>query len=118
MDAVWNEVESFVRGKAGIPPRRIVTPATRIEDDLNLTGDEAARFMGSFFEHFGVDAGDYDFNRYFVTEGSGLLLFLSTALSRKRRDGLRRLPLTVGMLAEAARRRRWQSRELETEGRS
>ena len=42
MEPVWNEVESFVRGRMGIAPRRVITPATRVEDDLGLTGDEAA----------------------------------------------------------------------------
>lgn len=116
MDSTWNEVESFVRTKVGVSRRSTLTPATRLEDDLDLTGDDAAGFMASFFADFGVDAGDFDFNRYFVTEGSGLLLMLFTALSTKRRAGLRRVPLTVGMLVDAAERRRWDCRELEKSG--
>ena len=48
-----------------------------------------------------------------MDEGSGLLLMLVTALSRKRRKALDRIPITVGMLVTAARLGTWDSAKVE-----
>ncbi|WP_260426166.1 MULTISPECIES: DUF1493 family protein [unclassified Burkholderia] len=42
-------------------------------DDLGQAGDDADIFMERFFARFGVDRRDYDFGRYFLMEGEGLL---------------------------------------------
>jgi len=48
-----------------------------------------------------------------MDEGSGLLLMLVTALSRKRRKALDRIPITVGMLVTAASLGKWDSAKVE-----
>lgn len=45
--------------------------------------------------------------------GFGLLLMLVTALSRKRRRALDRIPITVGMLVTAALLGKWDSAKVE-----
>ncbi|NRO99393.1 DUF1493 family protein [Paraburkholderia sp. NMBU_R16] len=67
-----------------------------------LPGAYGEMFMEAFFARFKVDEGDFEAGRYFMDEGSGLLLMLVTALSRKRRKALDRVPITVGMLVTAA----------------
>jgi hypothetical protein len=111
MDKFWAEIEAFVRKERGTLARQVITPATRLEDDLDVTGDDADQFMERFFDHFHVDTGDYNFNRYFLTEGSGLTLLLAI-FSKKRREKLERVPLTLGMLANAARLGQWESSRL------
>ena len=49
-----------------------------------------------------------------MDEGSGLLLMLVTALSRKRRKALDRIPITVGMLVTAAGLGKWDSAKVES----
>ncbi|RDK04432.1 DUF1493 family protein [Paraburkholderia lacunae] len=112
MDKLWPEVEAFVRKEAGVSARKLITPLTSLEDDLDITGDDAGEFMVRFFEHFRIEVGDYDFNRYFLTEGSGVAL-LFTMFSKKRRESLKRVPLTVGMLVNAVRLKRWDSSQIE-----
>ena len=70
-------------------------------------------FMEAFFARFKVDEGDFASGRYLMDEGSGLLLILLTALSRKRRKALVRIPITVGMLVAAARLGKWNSAKVE-----
>ena len=78
-----------------------------------MRGIEAEAFMEKFFDAFELDIGDFSFDRYFVNEGSGIVLSLITLLSRKRREALNRVPLTVGMLVDAVAPGRWDSRALE-----
>ena len=108
-----DEVESFVRRERGLSKNKVITPATTLEDDLGITGIEGEMFMEAFFTHFKVDEGDFASGRYFMDEGSGLLLMLVTALSKKRRKALDRIPITVGMLVTAARLGRWDSEKVE-----
>lgn len=107
------EVESFVRKARGLSKSKLITTATTLEDDLGITGMEGEMFMEAFFARFMVDEGDFASGRYFMDEGPGLLLMLVTALSRKRRKALDRIPITVGMLVTAARLGRWDSAKVE-----
>ncbi|MBN3806731.1 DUF1493 family protein [Paraburkholderia sp. Ac-20336] len=106
-------IEEFVRARTGISQRKQITAQTKLTDDLDLTGIEAETFMKKFFDAFNVDVGDFSFDRYFVNEGSGLILSLVTVLFRKKHGALERVPITVGMLADAAALGRWDSASLE-----
>jgi hypothetical protein len=112
-DTLLEEVESFVRSERGLPHSKVITPATPLEDDLGTTGIEGEMLMEAFFARFKVDEGDFASGRYFMDEGSGLLLMLVTALSRKRRKALDRVRITAGMLVTAARLGRWDSEKVE-----
>lgn len=112
-DPLLEEVESFVRSERGLSKSKAITPATTLEDDLGITGIEGEMFMEAFFARFKVEEGDFASGRYFIDEGSGLLLMLITALSKKRRKALDRVPLTVGMLVTAARLGRWDTEKVE-----
>lgn len=111
-DPLLEEVESFVCRERGLKDQ-VITPATTLEDDLGITGIEGEMFMEAFFTRFRVAEGDFASGRYFMDEGSGLLLMLVTALSKKRRRALDRVPLTVGMLVTAVRLGRWDSAKVE-----
>ncbi|CAN7278506.1 DUF1493 family protein [Trinickia sp. LjRoot230] len=107
------EVESFARRERGLSKSKVITQTTTLEDDLGITGIEGEMFMEAFFAHFKVEEGDFSSGRYFMDEGSGLLLMLVTALSRKRRKALDRTPITVSMLVTAAGLGRWDSEKVE-----
>jgi hypothetical protein len=112
-DQRWTQLESFVRAETGSFSRQVITPSTSLEDDLDLTGDDADDFMAKFFAHFKIDAGDFDSGRYHLGEGSGLVLLFATLLSKKKRDRLKRIPLTMAMLQEAIRIGRWETARVE-----
>jgi Protein of unknown function (DUF1493) len=107
------EVESFVRKERGLSKSKVITTATTLEDDLGITGIEGGMFMEAFFARFKVDERDFASSRYFMDEGSGLLLMLVTPLSRKRRKALDRIHITVGMLVTAASLGKWDSAKVE-----
>ncbi|VWC21580.1 acyl carrier protein [Burkholderia lata] len=110
----WNELETFVRRKAGVSPKETLTKCHAIEGDLDITGDDAVEFMESFFEKFPVQVGDFDFNRYFSGEGFSLIEVALMAFSRKRRAKYDKVPLTLGMLYQAILDGEWNNLRLES----
>ncbi|MEW6347325.1 MAG: DUF1493 family protein [Pseudomonadota bacterium] len=109
---IWFDVERFVRTESRASRHKPITPHTLLEDDLGITSDRAGDFMDRFFLRFEVDPGDYRTDRYFRDGASGLRLLLALFTGR-RSEERRRVPLTVGMLASAARQGRWESLKLE-----
>ncbi|RMV73597.1 DUF1493 family protein [Pseudomonas coronafaciens] len=81
--------------------------ATRVSWDLGLDGDDASDFMEDFFEHFGVDPGDYDHYRYFKPEGTDIFVLFRSKDRRAKRI------ITLGMLYNAAQTKTWNCETLE-----
>ncbi|KWS81954.1 DUF1493 family protein [Pseudomonas syringae] len=81
--------------------------ATKVSRDLGLDGDDASDFMEDFFEHFGVDRGDYDHYRYFKPEGTDIFVFF------RSKDRRAKTVLTLGMLYKAAQMKAWNCETLE-----
>jgi len=107
----WEDLESFVRKEACVSPKKAITPESTIETDLGQQGDDADEFMQHFFDAFHLDRGDYDFHRYFLMEGEGILYHVVMKLLRKPHS-LKRETLTVGMLHQALIDGRWDSKAL------
>ncbi|HVE08296.1 MAG TPA: DUF1493 family protein [Paraburkholderia sp.] len=107
----WEELESFIRKEACIAPTKPISPQSTVEHDLGQQGDDADTFMQRFFEVFRVDRGDYDFHRYFLMEGEGILYHLLMKLSNKPHS-FGRETLTVGMLHRALVSGKWNSEAL------
>ena len=104
----WEDLESFVRKEACVSPKKAITPESTSEMDLGQQGDDADEFMQHFFEVFGVDRGDYDFHRYVLMEGEGILYHLLMKLMRKPHT-FKREALTIGMLHRALVDGKWDS---------
>ncbi|VWB33879.1 DUF1493 family protein [Burkholderia lata] len=108
----WDEIEVFVRSEVGLRKLIPLSVATRLWEDLGQTGDEADDLMGRFFERFSVDAGDFDFHRYFLMEGEGGLYSLLRGWVLRKPHALEREPITLAMLHRAAVERKWDARQL------
>ncbi len=114
-DATWVQLEAFAREELGKPifggPLKL-TPDSRIEEDLRLTGLDAVEFIDKWAETFGVEAQGFPYNRYFGPESLDVIKSVLGLFSKKHRDP-ELVPLTLGMLAEAMRRGRWNTAEIE-----
>ncbi|MCA8096832.1 DUF1493 family protein [Burkholderia contaminans] len=108
----WGEIEAFVRSEAGLGSSKQLSADTRHWEDLGQTGDEANDFIGHFFERFAVDTGDFDFHRYFLMEGEGLLYSLFQRWVLRKPHDLKREPITLAMLHRAAIERKWDAAQL------
>jgi hypothetical protein len=107
----WDDLESFVRKEACLSPKKAITPESTVIDDLGQQGDDADEFMQHFFEVFRLDRGDYDFHRYFLMEGEGILYHFLMKLLRKPHS-FKRETMTVGMLHQALIDGKWDSAAL------
>jgi hypothetical protein len=100
-----DRVRQFVCDFWYVSPHRL-RPDTRLEEDLGMTGDDAAEFMEAFAEAFEVDLTGIEFHRHFGPECSGPILFLPRWLQEEMKD-LGNYPVTVGHLIEVAAAKRW-----------
>ncbi|MGN6652508.1 DUF1493 family protein [Trinickia sp.] len=114
-DETWDRLEAFAREELGRPlfgGQLDIQPTSRLEDDLGLTGLDAVEFIDKWADTFHVQVHEFPYRRYFSPEGQQLLSsFLGLFSTRFRRPAL--VPLTLGMLAEAMRRGRWDTAEAE-----
>lgn len=114
-DETWERLEAFAREELGRPlfgGRLNLQPTSRLEEDLGLTGLDAAEFIDKWAETFKVQVQGFPYRRYFSPEGQELLSsFLGLFSKRFRQPPL--VTLTLGMLAEATRRGRWDTAEIE-----
>jgi hypothetical protein len=84
----FNELISFIRDKSG-EHKMIITRDTLLENDLGITGDDAAELIEDLSERFQFDTSGFNFKKYFNDEP---FVFLST----------RRVePFTIGHLEKA-----------------
>ncbi|ACR29127.1 DUF1493 family protein [Burkholderia glumae] len=114
-DATWDRLEAFAREELGRPifggPLKL-TPDSRIEEDLRLTGLDAVEFIDKWAETFSIEAQGFPYNRYFGPESLDVIKSVLGLFSKKHRAP-ELVPLTLGMLAEAMRRGRWSTAEIE-----
>ena len=68
----------------------------RLEDDLGMTGDDAAEFLEAFAREFRIDLAELEFLKHFGPEAGWHTL-----------PGYGLYPVTVGHLVEVAGRGRW-----------
>lgn len=54
----FQDVEAFVRDFAGLRRKQVVTPDTRLEADLRITGDDGTELLEKASAHFGVQLAD------------------------------------------------------------
>ncbi|GKT15683.1 DUF1493 family protein [Acidovorax sp. SUPP2522] len=110
------EIEDFARNESGIFPSKTINQLTTIEDDLQITGDDAVDFMEKFFDKFEVDYEAFEFQRYFNGEGLNplkMLLLPLPGFRAKLRKEVMKVPLTLEMLARAVELKRWDAAKIE-----
>ncbi len=118
-DEIWNRLEAFAREELGRPilggPLKL-TPDSRLEQDLRLTGLDAVQFIDKWAETFSVQAQGFPYDRYFGPDNVDVIRSVLGVFSKRFRDP-ELVPLTLGMLAEAMRRGRWDTVEIEASAR-
>ena len=54
----FQDVEAFVRDFAALRRNQVITPDTRLENDLGITGDDGDELLQKAATHFGVQLAD------------------------------------------------------------
>ncbi|WP_116137979.1 DUF1493 family protein [Trinickia diaoshuihuensis] len=114
-DVVWNKLGQFAREQLGRPllgGRLTLTPDSRLEEDLRLTGLDAVEFIDKWADEFNIEADGFPYDRYFGPESLDVIRSVLGLFSKRFRDP-KLASLTLGMLAEAMKRGRWNTEEIE-----
>jgi acyl carrier protein len=114
-DQIWEQLEAFAREELGRPlfGRLELKPESRIEEDLRLTGMDAVEFIDKWAEKFNIETPDgFPYARYFGPDSLDVVRAVAGLFSKKFRDAPL-VPITLGMLAEAMRRGKWNTADIE-----
>ena len=106
MESLAESVVGFVAESLAVPAERL-NAGTRLEEDLGVTGADAADFLKAFSERFGVDMVGLDFHRHFGPEAACNPLSWLIPLDSHQRYGL--CPVTIDHLVRVAETKRWFS---------
>ena len=114
-DDMLTQVIEFVAKQTGVP-RSDLGPDTMLRFHLDIDGNLAIAFLDAFQRHFSVDMSAFRFTDYFRNDKqillpSPLLEFILRCVRRIAHRQNRYHPgpqITLGDLARAARRGRWQ----------
>ncbi|MDR2155977.1 MAG: DUF1493 family protein [Burkholderiaceae bacterium] len=90
---------AFIRREVPPPLFTKLSENTDLRRNLRMAEEDADDLLAKFFQEFSVALGDFEFTRYFPSEG--LMLF-----GRKRSAPA---PLTLGMMLQAARNGIWDT---------
>ena len=100
MDNISEEIKKFVNEIRGVYAFDF-TKDTKLQEDLNIWGDDAVEFINNFGGNFNIDISEFDINKYFKSEGD-MILSSIVNLFRKTKPP-ESIPLTLGDLEQAIR---------------
>ncbi|WP_311239034.1 MULTISPECIES: hypothetical protein [unclassified Xanthomonas] len=113
------ELREYLK-RCGLPERVIAqcNGGTRMYHDLGLHGDIAEAYMEVLAEHYYVDLGGFEFEKFFPPEFSGRSIFTRTLLwivpfaGKAARQGGEYLPLTLGTIERVMRAKQWSAGDI------
>ncbi|WP_223434916.1 MULTISPECIES: DUF1493 family protein [unclassified Pseudomonas] len=106
-DQTMHLLMQLLHEELGLPERKTISLTTSINFDLGCDGADAQNLMETLEEQFAIDLIDYDAYRYFQPEGYDVFL------KRRAKGRGDKVPLTIGMLYQAIKARRWDTQTLE-----
>jgi acyl carrier protein len=103
-----NRLRNFIAEKLDMPPETLAA-GNRLQHDLGLDGADAAEFMASFGQTFGVEMSEFVLTDYFGRESAGCFpLWIVWLLIPPLRPKV--TALTIGDLERALQAGRWPSK--------
>lgn len=123
-DYIWENLVAYVENNYWKLPKlyyffkpneeRFMARDTSICDDIRVEGIDADELIYGFIEKFDVNEGDYEHYAYFTGEGFGYDFYGAKATKKlKQKYGYDfPLPMTLGMLEQAAKNGVWNIKKL------
>ncbi len=100
MENISEEIKEFVNKIRGGYTFNL-TKDTKLQEDLNIWGDDAVEFIEDFGENFNVDISKFDIRKYFKPEGDRILVSIVNLFRKAKPPEF--TPLTLGDLEQAIR---------------
>jgi len=104
MDDIFNRIATMIEVETGYSKSKI-SRKTRLYQDINIDGEDAEELLYKYSELFDIDMSDFEFCRYFNSEGFDSISILKSifGFGNKRNPE----PITVEMLEQSALARTW-----------
>ena len=102
---LFEQVKEFVKQEVPPPRKGNLLRQTELLSDLRIAEEDADDLLMKYFSTFGIAEGDFDFSRYFPSEGLWLL--------PRFRKAKNPIPISLGMLELAAKIHLWDTKVLE-----
>lgn len=100
-----DRVKEFISKYWSIPLAKL-NSKSRLEDDLGITGDDAVEFFDLFSKEFEVDLRELELQKYFESEGVGLIN-LSWLIGKRRKVERSSHEITIEDLALVIKEKKW-----------
>lgn len=100
MENVSEEITKFVNEIRGGYAFDFTTD-TKLQEDLNIWGEDAVEFIEDFGANFNVDISEFDFRKYFKSERDMILVSIVKLFRKTKSPEF--TPLTLGDLEQAIR---------------
>jgi len=100
MEKISEEIKEFVNKIRGGYTFDF-TKDTKLQEDLNIWGDDAVEFIYDFGKKFNVDISEFDIRKYFKPEGDTILASIVNHFRKTRPQKFS--SLTLGDLEQAIR---------------
>jgi len=104
-ESIFERLLKFVEQEIPPPRTRSLSRQTELFSDLRMAEEDAEEFLEKWFSSYGISTGDFDFSRYFPSEG----LWLLPRFKKKQKS----VPISLGMLELAVKIKRWDTKILE-----
>jgi hypothetical protein len=99
-----NRLIEFIRTEVPPPLLTTLSASTDLRKDLRMAEEDADEILCKLFQVFAIQRGDFNFTRYFPSEG---LCFFGRQPKA--------VPLTIGMLLQAACAGVWNTQTIEAQ---
>lgn len=109
-DPLMLHLLQLVHEDVGLPKHQTVSLNTSINHDLGCSSTEAKQLIAALKQDFGMELGDYKNSRYFKRRG------FDAYLRYVERGSEGKTALTINMLYQAIKAKRWDSQALEAFG--
>lgn len=102
---MFERLIKFIDQEIPAPRIRNLSRQTELLGNLRMAEEDAEEFLSKWFAMFHIGLGDFEFSRYFPSEGLWLL--------PRFRKSPKPVPISLGMLELAAEMQRWDTKFLE-----
>jgi len=102
---VFEKLKKFVEAEIPAPRTLDLSRQTELLDNLKMAEEDAEEFLSKWFELNNINVGDFQFSRYFPSEGLWLL--------PRFKPRPKSVPISLGMLELATKMQRWDTKLLE-----
>ena len=109
-DPLMLHLLQLIHEEVGLPKYQIINLNTSINHDLGCSSAEARQLIAALKQDFGMKVGDYKNSRYFKRRG------FDAYLRYVERGSEGKTALTINMLYQAIKAKRWNSQALEAFG--